>query len=83
MQKQAEAVLDTGAALRAYSPSHVAAALGLHVESIRDALRDGRLPGLRVGAHWRVTHATLTEMLQRGLPSKSSTGNRPCLVSLH
>jgi excisionase family DNA binding protein len=72
MQKQPEAVLDSGVELRAYSPSQFAAALHLHIETVRAALREGRLTGFRVGSHWRISHAVLAAVMQRGLPSKPS-----------
>ncbi len=53
MRKQPEAVLDNGAELRAYSPLQFAAALHLHIETVRAALREGRLRGFRVGSHPR------------------------------
>lgn len=61
---------NSGELLWAYTPRYVADAVSLHVETIRDALRSGRLPGVRVGSHWRITHATLVALLRDGLPTE-------------
>jgi excisionase family DNA binding protein len=60
---------DSNEPLRAYSPKDFAAAINLHEETVRSALRSGRLPGIRIGSHWRITHSTLLTILRDGLPS--------------
>jgi excisionase family DNA binding protein len=47
-----------------YTPKEVATALKLSEKSVLQYLREGRLPGFRVGKHWRVRHADLVAMVQ-------------------
>jgi excisionase family DNA binding protein len=47
-----------------YTPKEVAQALKLAEKSVLQYLREGRLPGFRVGKHWRVRHADLVSMIQ-------------------
>ena len=68
MKSHTEAAAASGEELRAYTPEYVAEAISLHVETVRAALRTGRLPGVRVGSHWRITHNTLLSILRSGLP---------------
>jgi excisionase family DNA binding protein len=70
MPKFTAAATDSDEPLRAYSPEFVAEAIDYHVETIRDALRDGRLPGIKLGSHWRITHSTFVGLLRKGLPGK-------------
>ncbi len=69
MNKRLSAKADRNEPLRAYSPRFVADAISLHEETVRDALRSGRLAGIRMGTQWRITHATLVALLRDGLPS--------------
>ncbi|AOS62364.1 excisionase family DNA binding protein [Actinoalloteichus hymeniacidonis] len=41
----------------------VAARLGLHVRTVRNYIRDGRLPAVRIGKQYRITGADLAEFL--------------------
>jgi excisionase family DNA binding protein len=47
-----------------YTPKEVAKALKLSEKSVLQYLREGRLPGFRVGKHWRVRHADLAALVQ-------------------
>jgi excisionase family DNA binding protein len=47
-----------------YTPKEVAQALKLAEKSVLQYLREGRLPGFRVGKHWRVRRADLASMIQ-------------------
>jgi excisionase family DNA binding protein len=71
MLKPKQAAVEAGEPLRAYTPKYVAEAASLHEETIRSALRTGRLPGVRFGAHWRITHGTLVALMRDGLPAQS------------
>jgi excisionase family DNA binding protein len=42
-----------------YSVEQVAAQLGLHVRTVRNYLRDGRLKGVRIGKQYRIARADL------------------------
>jgi excisionase family DNA binding protein len=50
-----------------YSVDEVAAQLGLHVRTVRNYLRDGRLKGVRIGKQYRIARADLETL----------TGHRP------
>ena len=47
-----------------YTPKEVATALKLSDKTVLQYLREGRLPGFRVGKHWRIRHADLAAMVQ-------------------
>jgi excisionase family DNA binding protein len=47
-----------------YTPKEVAQALKLAEKSVLQYLREGRLPGFRVGKHWRVRRADLAALVQ-------------------
>ncbi|MCE9566999.1 MAG: helix-turn-helix domain-containing protein [Planctomycetes bacterium] len=47
------------------TPREVAIYLGMHEETIREALREGRLPGVRLGRSWRVPARLLNEWIGR------------------
>jgi excisionase family DNA binding protein len=72
MKRQQQVRTQSGEPLQAYTPKYVAAAVSVHEETIRGALRSGRLPGVRIGTQWRITHATLLALLRNGLPTKES-----------
>jgi len=56
-----------------YTPQEVAQALKLSVKSVLQYLAEGRLPGFRVGKHWRIRRADLAALVQ--------TTPRPVLVT--
>lgn len=47
-----------------YTPKEVAKALKLSEKTVLQYLREGRLPGFRVGKHWRIRRADLAAMVQ-------------------
>jgi excisionase family DNA binding protein len=47
-----------------YTPQEVAQALKLSVKSVLQYLKEGRLPGFRIGKHWRVKGADLAALVQ-------------------
>lgn len=46
---------------RFYSVEQVAERLGLHVRTIRNYVRDGRLNAVRIGKQYRISHADLED----------------------
>jgi len=56
--------------LLTFNVRQAARALSVHPESIRDFLRSGRIPGIRVGNRWRVTAEVLAQIVKEGVPSK-------------
>jgi excisionase family DNA binding protein len=51
-----------------YTPEEVARAYGYHPESIRRAIRAGRIKALRFGQGWRITAAEFDRIGREGLP---------------
>ncbi len=43
----------------------VADYLGLHLVTVRDMLREGKLPGRKVGREWRVLESELMDWLRK------------------
>lgn len=66
--------LDIGRAVDLHSVRHVADQLGVHPETIRRLIHDGRLEAVRVGRVLRVTTAELDGFLarQRVKPTRSA-----------
>ncbi|MFG2224992.1 helix-turn-helix domain-containing protein [Streptomyces sp. NPDC048644] len=56
---------------RFFSLEQVAEQLGLHVRTIRNYVRDGRLPAVRIGKQYRVAHEDLEAFTGRPVPSGS------------
>jgi excisionase family DNA binding protein len=48
-----------------FTPKEVAKALKLSEKTVLQYLREGRLPGFRVGKHWRVRHADLMALINQ------------------
>jgi excisionase family DNA binding protein len=44
----------------------VAARLRLHLETVRQLLREGKLPGVKIGRSWRIRRKDLEEFLRPG-----------------
>lgn len=53
---------------RLYSVEQVAERLGLHVRTIRNYVRDGRLPAVRIGKQYRIAHEDLEAFTGRPVP---------------
>jgi excisionase family DNA binding protein len=64
-------------AARMYSVEEVAARLGLHVRTVRNYVRDGRLKAVRIGKQYRIAAADLEELT--GRPAEAA--RRPAEVS--
>ncbi|GAB3159307.1 helix-turn-helix domain-containing protein [Amycolatopsis stemonae] len=58
-----------------FSVEQVAAKLGLHVRTVRNYVRDGRLKAVRIGKQYRITAADLEAFT--GLPVAGAKPDRP------
>ncbi|MFG1797180.1 helix-turn-helix domain-containing protein [Nocardia sp. NPDC049149] len=54
---------------RLYSVEQVAERLGLHVRTIRNYVRDGRLNAVRIGKQYRIAHEDLEAFTGRPVPA--------------
>jgi excisionase family DNA binding protein len=63
-----------------YSVEQVATQLGLHVRTVRNYVRDGRLKAVRIGKQYRITAADLAAFT--GLPVTSAPAKRADLSSV-
>lgn len=54
---------------RFYSVEQVAERLGLHVRTIRNYVRDGRLSAVRIGKQYRIAHEDLEAFTGRPVPA--------------
>jgi excisionase family DNA binding protein len=50
-----------------YSPEQVAKFTNFHPESIRRAVRDGRIPGVHIGRAIRISESAVRRILSEGL----------------
>ena len=50
-----------------YSVEQVAELLGLHVRTVRNYVRDGRLKAVRIGKQYRISRANLEELTGGGV----------------
>ncbi len=50
-----------------FLPTEVAQALRYHIESVRRAIRQGRIKAIKAGRQWRVPRAELDRLLREGL----------------
>ena len=51
-----------------FSVDQVAQRLGLHVRTVRNYVRDGRLKAVRIGKQYRIARSDLEELTGRALP---------------
>jgi excisionase family DNA binding protein len=63
-----------------YSIEQVAELLGLHVRTVRNYVRDGRLKAVKIGKQYRITQADLAA-LTGGEPAAEPSGGRHVEVS--
>ena len=52
--------------------NQVAAILQFHPESVRRAIRAGRIKAIKVGQEWRIPHEVAESILREGLPSAAA-----------
>lgn len=67
-----------------YSPEQVADRLGLHVRTIRNYVREGRLPAIRIGKQYRIASkdlAKLTGQPASAFDNKIAVGHQRSEVS--
>jgi excisionase family DNA binding protein len=62
-----------------YSVDQVAELLGLHVRTVRNYVRDGRLKAVKIGKQYRITQAELAALT--GAPAPAAPGRRHVEVS--
>ncbi|GID96410.1 helix-turn-helix domain-containing protein [Amorphoplanes digitatis] len=62
-----------------YSIEQVAELLGLHVRTVRNYVRDGRLKAVKIGKQYRITRADLAALT--GEPATAEPGRRHVEVS--
>ncbi|NKY97981.1 helix-turn-helix domain-containing protein [Nocardiopsis alborubida] len=60
-----------------YSVDQVAELLGLHVRTIRNYVRDGRLHAVRIGKQYRIAHADLEAFTGAGVPAPAEEPDPP------
>ncbi|MGI5258325.1 helix-turn-helix domain-containing protein [Streptomyces angustmyceticus] len=60
-----------------YSVEQVAERLGLHVRTIRNYVRDGRLPAVRIGKQYRIAHEDLEAFTGRPASTPGDPAGRP------
>ena len=56
-----------------YSPEQVAERLGLHVRTVRNYVRDGRLRAVRIGKQYRIAGKDLAELTGQPAPASEAT----------
>lgn len=61
------------------TPAKTAKILGIHLDSARRLLRNGKLPGVKVGHGWRIPRSRLQDMLDGKTPTMTS-GAQPAMV---
>ncbi|MFE6686341.1 helix-turn-helix domain-containing protein [Streptomyces sp. NPDC057743] len=63
---------------RFYTVEQVASWLELHVRTVRNYVRDGRLPAVRIGKQYRIAHEDLETFTGRPVPAPDgATAGRP------
>ena len=60
-----------------YSIEQVASQLGLHVRTVRNYVRDGRLKGVRIGKQYRIARADLEALTGRPAAAPIATTDTP------
>ncbi len=53
-----------------FTPEESAKYLKMHVDSVRRLLRNGKLPGVKIGGGWRIPKGALDAMLSGKTPEK-------------
>src|SRR5215510_13765879 len=60
-----------------YSVDQVAAQLGLHVRTVRNYVRSGRLKAVRIGKQYRIAREHLEALTGRSMPATAATVDTP------
>lgn len=60
-----------------YSAEEAAQVLGLQVRTVRNYVREGRLPGVRIGKQYRIARADLEAFTAGGLTQQALLGLEP------
>src|SRR3954466_2216636 len=63
------------AAEQFFSIEQVASQLGLHVRTVRNYVRDGRLKGVRIGKQYRIARTDLESLTGQALTAAPSVAN--------
>ncbi|MFD6452997.1 helix-turn-helix domain-containing protein [Nocardia sp. NPDC055165] len=71
---------------RLYSVEQVAELLGLHVRTVRSYVREGKLPAVRIGKQYRITHEDLETFTGLPITTPQTTPRRhaesSCIVEI-
>lgn len=68
--------LQTSQTAAALTVEELAAQIKYHPESVRRAIRQGRINALRFGAGWRIPAPEVVRILTTGLPFSTTTAER-------
>jgi hypothetical protein len=53
-------------------PKTLASKIDWHEESVRRALRQGRIKGIKLGRGWRISRGVLAEIMVNGIPPRGA-----------
>lgn len=62
---------------RAYKIEEVAEILAAHKETVRELLREGKIEGMKLGTHWRVTEDEIRRILGLQKNQQQGVGEGP------
>lgn len=58
--------------MRAYSPEYTAKVIGVHVNTVRALIREGKLPAVRLGRKYLIGVSQLEKFLDGSLPKNQT-----------
>lgn len=67
---------------KVYTVAEFAQAFALSPRRVRDLIRTGEIPALRIGRSYRIPRKAAAEYLARALPPTERTGTRPKISAL-